>query len=447
MTNKVKIFLYKLSISSITAFSIILIICFTVQASSSGASSYNYIAPFECATTLYFSSNGDDANDGLSPSTPKQNPKPFLESGGNNILLKSGDIFNLSSGIRVNSNTKLSVYGGKKRARLDFSQQSLSCFEQSSFDNSIFVLKLNNSDIDTGWIRINGFKQNNWQKVAGISNLQNNNDFCIDNSNGLLYIRSSSPLAGKTILYALDSNGVQIASGAQNIIIDSIEITGTGKHGISISSGNNILVNHCYVHDIGSAYLNKANKGKFGNGIQIWATDSHNVFITKNHVENCYDAGITAQITNEAFLNNSDTILFEENYVKNCNYCFEFFQYGTTHSIKNMVVLNNVFEGAKDTTNGYRDYTPYTSLMCIWGCECSESDIDMYSNYGYNTSYSGIAFGGSPGPWCKVHDNYIACSQDSIKNGNEDIFATNTININATSKYKSKISSIISSAK
>ncbi len=417
-----------------------------VNAGLLGTNSYKYITSFKCANTVYCSVNGNDANDGLTESTPKKNPIPFLESGGYKVLLKSGDTFKFSSGICINSNTQLSIYGGKKRATIDFTQQSVSSFEQYSNDNNIFRIRLNNSDIDTGWIRVAGAKNINWQKVDSVSNLKKNNDFCIDESNHLLLIKSNSSLSGQKIEYALDTNGIQVINDGRNIIIDNIEVTGIGKHGISICSGNNILVNHCYVHDIGSSYLDKQNKGKYGNGIQIWATDSHNVFIVNNYVENCYDAGITAQITNEASENNSDTLLFEGNYVKNCNYCFEFFQYGTTYSINNMIVRNNVFEGARDISNGYRDSTAFTSFMCIWGCDNNKSDIDIYSNYGYNTSFSGIAFGGNPQPWCKVHDNYIACSQHDIKNGNDDILSSNTINTNIQSKRKKQIAAIKSSA-
>ncbi|WP_034451995.1 right-handed parallel beta-helix repeat-containing protein [Butyrivibrio sp. AE2032] len=408
------------------------------------AASYSYITPFECGSTLYFSSKGNDANDGLSSSTPKLNPQPYLASGGCNVLLKSGDTFNFSSSIKIASNTQLSVYGGNKRAKLNFVQDCVSNFEPTGFDSTVYMIKLNNADIDTGWIRIDGGSIN-WQKVAAPSG--KNNDYYIDASTGMLYIKSSKPLSGKKMKYALDSNGLQIADGAQNVIIDKMEITGTGKHGISITSGNNILVNRCYVHDIGSAYLNKGNKNKYGNGIQIWATGSHNCFIVNNYVENCYDSGITAQITAEAFQENSDNIVFDGNYVKNCNYCFEFFQYGTAHSIKNMTVMNNIFEGAKDITNGYRDSTAYTSLMCIWGCDSSESSIDIHSNYGYNTSYSGLAFGKNQRPWCRVHDNYIACAPSAIINGNDEFFATNTVNTGAVSKYKSQISRTISSLK
>lgn len=415
---------------------------YTVHASSS---SYDYIQPFECGSTLYFSSKGNDANDGLSSSTPKQNPAPFLESGGYCVLLKSGETFNFSSSIRVGSNTQLSVYGGKKRAKLNFLQESSSVFEQDVNDSSIYTIKLNESAIDAGWISIDGY--NNWQKVASVGNLANNNDYCIGDTNGLLYIRSSSVLTGKKLKYALDANAIQVASGANNVVINKIEITGAGKHGISISSGNNILVNRCYVHDIGNSYLNKQKKNKYGNGIQIWATDSHNIFITNNYIENCYDTGITAQITADAFKNDSDNLLFEGNYVNNCNYCFEFFQYGKAHAIRNMTVRNNILEGAKDITNGYRASTSYTSLICLWGCDNNESSIDIYGNYCYNTNYYGIAFGGKPLSWCRVYDNYIACTPEKIKNGNEEIFVSNIIDDSAVSNYKTIINSTISSLK
>ncbi len=344
---------------------------------------------FSPQTIIYFSTSGSDQNDGLSPTTPKLDPSPYITSGNCQCLLKSGDVFSIRSTINVGSNVVISTYGGKSRAGLSFIQTTIDTFKPADPQNGIFVVALNPNDSDTGWISVDG--SINWKRILSPS-LSNNNEYYVDRAANAIYIKSASDLTGKHARYAYGQNGLYIIHG-QNVIVENIEISGAGYHGISIISESNVLISNCFIHDIGGG-IHQSSGAKYGNGIQIWASVCDNIAIYKSIVTDCFDAGITPQCdTNQR--GNSSNLFFLNNLVERCNYGFEAFHSSTSYTMQNVVASNNIFYDIKDITGGYRltqSSTDYTALLCLWAYSNSNSSILIDHNFGFKSQASAISY-------------------------------------------------------
>lgn len=350
----------------------------------------NFANNFPTSPTYYFSQFGNDKNSGLSPNNPKKDPTPYIKSGNCTVLLKSGEIFSLSDVLYVGSNIRISTFNGTERAGINFLQLNESPFSLYDKENNIYSASLNSKFKDTGWISING--NINWKKKLEFK-LTQDNEYYVDNNNQMLYIKSNlTDLSNTTFSFAAPISAIQLQNG-RNAIIENLEIFGAGRHGISILTYENLVVQHCYIHHIGGA-IHESTNVKYGNGIQVWATSNQNIYIYNNIVSDCFDAGLTAQ-RNENAHASSDNIVFANNLVTRCNYSFEFFQSGTTYKITNVVVCDNIFADALDITNGYRltmSSTNFTAHLCLWHVENPETSVYIENNFAINSQVYGISF-------------------------------------------------------
>lgn len=341
-------------------------------------------------TVYYFSTSGSDSNDGLSASTPKQNPVPYISAGNCKCLLKSGDVFSFQDSINVGTYLVLSTYGGSTRAGLSFIINSDDQLKLSDPQNSIYSLSLNSHNPDTGWISIDG--EIYWKRLLSNS-LTKDKEYYVDKTSHMLYIKSTSKnLEGKTVRYSLANNGLSIIN-RQKVLIENMEIAGAGSHGISIMQSSSVLVNNCYIHDIGGSIHASSGK-KYGNGIQIWANNCNDIGIYKNIITNCFDAGLTTQIgdTQQA---SSTNHYFVNNLVESCCYGFECFHTSKNYPLQNVVVSNNIFSDMRDITEGYRltvSSTDYIAFLCLWDYVNPNSNILIDHNFGYKSQGFAISY-------------------------------------------------------
>ncbi|MBQ9588764.1 MAG: right-handed parallel beta-helix repeat-containing protein [Butyrivibrio sp.] len=395
---------------------------------------------------FYFSTAGSDNNDGLSPNYPKQNPIPYILAGNCQCLLKSGDIFQFDSSIKTGSNLIISTYGGKKRAAFSFIQTTDSTLNLLDSQNDIYSVSINAGSNGVGWISIDGAI--NWKRLLN-NNLINENEYYYDSNQNNVIIKSKLNLEGKKLRYAINSNGINI-SNQSNVILENIELSGSGLHGISIAYSSNVLIQNCYVHDIGGG-LKSTDGVKYGNGIQIWASDCNNIAVYKNIVTDCFDAGITAQVSNVQYANSSN-LYFLNNLVERCNYGFESFHYSPTYYVKNVFISNNIFYDSKDITNGYRftKYSKdYTAHLCLWSYNNSNSSFIFENNIGFKTQISAISYSGvsSVVPPIVFLNNTLISSNTAIKNPNQYTGDSNQYLIvtdsSEYSQYEEKIKNLI----
>ena len=102
----------------------------------------------------YFSTSGNDSNNGLSPDSPKYDPFPYIKNGNANIFLKSGDVYTIGRTIAVGSNTNINSYGSGPKATISLEHKNSSPFTLYDSNNKIYCAKLDAGISDIGYIRI-----------------------------------------------------------------------------------------------------------------------------------------------------------------------------------------------------------------------------------------------------------------------------------------------------
>ncbi|MBE5920395.1 MAG: right-handed parallel beta-helix repeat-containing protein [Pseudobutyrivibrio ruminis] len=365
----------------------------------------------------YFSTTGRDKNNGLSPDSPKKDPTEYIKAGNCKCLLKSGDTFYSYYGYNPNSNLVISTYGGNERACLSLIRRNIGPINNYDSSKNIYKVSLDKNSKDIGWLRINGTKT--WKKVLSFNNLVNDKEYYVDRPNKCVYIKSMNNLEGQTVDYSCNWNGMNI-NGKQNLIIENIELSNAGSHGIHITSSSNVLINNCFIHDIGGA-IQEGNNVKFGNGIEVWANACNNIIIYKNIINDCFDAGITAQIDKSQNKNTNDIYIIN-NLIERTNYGFECFHNSPQYTIKNLVVENNILLDSKDITGGYRltfSSTDYTGFLCLWEYANANCNINITNNFGFKTQnyVASYTWKSAVKPPINYKDNlFITFKDPAIKN-------------------------------
>lgn len=347
--------------------------------------------------TYYFAANGNDKNSGLDPDHPKKNPTNYLRKGDANILFKSGDVFTLKYNLSVGPNTKITTYGGEKRACVNWvpiNSTPLEVYDASQNIYSARLDELTDAHYKVSWVKLLNDQPIDWQKVFSYSDLKNNMDFYSDKKNKTLYIKSNYNLSGTRFAFANNSGGFNIKD-SPNCLIENIEIVGGGI-GINVNNSSNVVIDNCYVHHVGGIEYVSSNGTvcRYGNGIQIWTTNTNNIYVSRNYVTDCFDAGITPQISSSGN-KPSDSIYIYDNYIDRCLYCIEFFEHNRERNIpvSNVFIQNNILTNALDITNGYRFATyGFTSYFCNWSSLCDNTSFTCSNNLGYGTEEYAYAF-------------------------------------------------------
>ena len=403
-----------------------------------------YRKTFDTKEVLYFSASGNDKNNGLTPNKPKRNPGQYIAAGNYTILLKSGDVFERSKTDKVGANVIISTYGEGGRAGLSYLIQSRSPLKLIDVTNNIYVASVSNDKI--GYIVIDG--NDYWHRVHQYS-LMNDGEYYFDSGSRNIYIKSLTDISGKYIRYAYGGDGLHLSDN--KCVVENIEIAGAGVHGINVGSCSDIIIQNCYIHDIGGAYLKE--NVKLGNGIQIWTNSTNNVYVYNNVVTDCFDAGITAQV-NDQQITNSSNILFANNLVSRCTYGFECFDQNQTYSIKNLVVANNIFYDIRDITGGYRltgAKIDYSAFLCLWNFGNTQNEITIKNNIGFKSQKYAISysFDDSKVQYINFDGNKLICqTNDSILfpqeyTGDKDEYMTVKQTDSLYKNYEADVSSLM----
>lgn len=303
-------------------------------------------AAFVPSIEYYFSNDGSDSNDGLSPNSPLKDPTPYFNISGASLLFKSGDVFYLNEISITNGHIMISSYGGSEKAVLSGLKTSNNTYTNVAGD----VYSVGIDDTEIGALIENG--KYNWSRVSRQDYLSKSGDYYFDAGTRTLYKKSNSNIEGTSVQYSLGQNGIKLV-GASNVVIQNVEICNYGRHGVNIgSSCSNITVENCYVHDIGGAEL--FTNVKYGNAIQVWSDNCHDISITNNTVTNIYDTGITAQNSKTSgAVGNTTNIRITQNKVSNCYWGMEFYNNQPSYSAEVYIDSNTVTD-IRDITLGYR---------------------------------------------------------------------------------------------
>lgn len=309
----------------------------------------------------YVSRCGNDANDGLSPQSPKKTLRSVNNLSNATILLKSGEEFTIDSAelqFGLGSNCILASYAGTVRPVISgYFKLNL---VWTSYKASIYKASLAGMDFYTGanqkydlsnigHLLVNG--EYNGKRVPTLDKLVNEGEFYIDENSQQIYYYTTSDITKTEFASARNSHGIVI-NGYNHTSILGIEIKGFGKHGIWIRDANNIQIKNNYVHHIGGCKIS-ASGVRYGNGIEIWDT-AEDIEVSSNHVTDCFDAGLTNQTTSVSKVQKG--LLFKRNLVERCWYCIEVFGGNgkAPYNFMDIVYEENALSDSTDISKGYR---------------------------------------------------------------------------------------------
>ncbi len=308
-------------------------------------------------TTYYVSTSGDDSNDGKSEAKPFKTAAKAKQAAkyGDLVLFKRGDEWrerwSASSGVTY------SAYGTGPKPIFngnvfgDAADASLWTLVPGSTNVYKYAKKI----ADVGNIILNDGAKGTVEKVVPkIADGQlmvdgkpfdpatsitkdlhfvstyatiDPNSPSIKEHTGELYVRCDAGNPGDvydSIELAYYGNLVSVPS---DVTMDNIHIRYSGSHGFGMGTVKNVTFTNLEVGYIGgtSQYYKNGNMTRFGNGIEVYG-GCNNFLIDNCYVYQCYDAGITNQLstggTNDFI---EENVKFTNNVIDKCIYNIEYF--------------------------------------------------------------------------------------------------------------------------
>lgn len=292
-------------------------------------------------TKYYFSQDGDDFNDGLSPETPKKSlfaATNLALRPGDAVLFKRGGVFRGS--LVAKKGVTYTAYGeGEKpvitNSLMNFADPGL---WQDMGVNNVYKLKVPL----TGDAGIAVFDNKEWSekrikgrpefKEGGIENLDCDLAMWHDvplptNEMGYVYLRSDKGNPGeryKSIEIGTRKNIIGVEKGATDVVFDNLAIKYGGAHGIGTGNMMGLTVQYCAFEFIGGSWFRTDTLSRYGNAIEIYGA-CRGYVCDHNYISQVYDAGITHQLKNGEQEVLMVDIAYTNNLIEDTSYSIEYF--------------------------------------------------------------------------------------------------------------------------
>ena len=319
----------------------------------------------------YFSSNGNDLNDGCSPETPIKSLK-LLEtlplSVGDAVLFKRNSIYRVDEMINLHSGITYGSFGTGEKPRFYASPRDYAV-------SNLWTL----SDMENIWQTEFSYEEacgmffdhgkaagSLWR--AGTDALKKNFDFHHDAEKGILYLyfdKGNPADFFSSIEITMKLHKMFRMGAVKDLVFDNICIKYTGGFPI-VGSGENITITNCEIGYVGGLW-SPIFKVKFGNAIEL-SQNVVNVRIENNWIYETFDTAITWQGGDDNAIYNN--ISFSNNLLEYNNADFEFFT-SDNAKIDNFVMLNNIM---RFTSMGWGTQEEEMGPRWIEGCIRARTD-------------------------------------------------------------------------
>lgn len=323
-------------------------------------------------TKFYFSTSGNDQNDGLTPDTPKASQEALealpLKSG-DAVLFKRGDIFRYTSTYRTVDGITYGSYGEGLKPAFYGSP------EEYAENDTWREVKPNIWEIDFPYVYAGGCVLDysmiiGVQKFQGIEALGENGDYTNDfeNQKFYLYCDLGKPNEVYHSIEIMNACTIFQMKGSRDIVIDNICFKYSS--GFAISSPDpkgNIKITNCEFGFLGGKWYGKE-KGRlrYGNALEVWGGLPNlcvdGFYVQNNWFYQTYDSALTWQG------NQSGTIYKDFTYTENLfeyNNCdIEFFDRDKS-VLDNFVISGNIM---RFTSMGWGTRTFDGGIRGIEGC-------------------------------------------------------------------------------
>lgn len=332
-------------------------------------------------TAYYVSNAGSDENDGLTPSTAWQTLAKASAAAlcpGDGVLLCRGDLFRGT--LRAQSGVSYGAYGEGPKPKIYVGTRDLAdpaLWEVYDKERSIF--RLRDTIRDVGTLVFNGGEAVAYKLIPSyiggrfVCRLDEERVFDVhtelerdldmywefagtkmttapddqapvpdmyDAPDGYLYLRCDRGNPGEvfaSIEAAESAHGI-VVGGCQNVCIENLTIRYAGRHGIAAVGVcvSGLHVRGCELGWIGGVIHSftacdpnfpEAHRGsvaRFGNAIEIYGGCDDYV-VEDCYIYQCYDAGITHQVSTFGQKRTMTNILYKNNLIEHCVYSIEYF--------------------------------------------------------------------------------------------------------------------------
>ena len=250
-------------------------------------------------TTYYVSNNGDDNNNGTSPSTAwktlsKVSAMQSALKEGDAVLLERGSLFRTTKAVGLKSGVSYGAYGSGAKPCVYGSSQNYANAVWENVGTNLWKL---NDGIGTNIGIIvfdHGRATGYWRDTK--AELTKNYDYSTEGGYVTLYLDknptkafSSIEIGGNGYLYWMDN-------GSHDILIENICFKYIGGHAVRGSNCSNITVRNLEIGYVGGCILTGYGDGKtrYGNGIEFMS-NSQNILVENNLIYQIYDSGVTHQ--------------------------------------------------------------------------------------------------------------------------------------------------------
>ncbi len=361
------------------------------------------LKPADGANTYYISFKGDDANDGLSKTTPwktaKNLNKGALAESGSVILFERGGVYR-SVSLRLNPGVSVGAYGEGPKPQLlggdkDFADEALWKDEGGniwSADVSETVALCPDTTLspkDVGNIIFDhGKKLSGEYKQHTKNRLDSDYDFFYSKSDErvYLYLSTGNPASVHESI-EMSPNHEAIIMRTDNHTVENLCIRYCTS-GVGSAGADNLTVRNCEIGYIGGGMLSN---GRAGNGITFFNT-SANCVAQNNWIYQCYDAGYSHQSTQGAQTN----ITVTGNLIEYCLYNMELWTPAdkADQPMKDCLIENNIMRFAGfgfGTINRMGSSSTWASHI-TFNSNKSVCDNVVIKNNVFDTSYRHLTY-------------------------------------------------------
>ena len=284
----------------------------------------------------YFSNDGNDAADGLTPETAWRTLEKLCKDlpAGAEARLRRGDVFygkaDLKPGFSTERPTVLTAYG--EGAKPEICAYKIAKQDQDTWtftgtnnlwrinlgDYSKFVGNHMTRSGNVGFLKVDGriFGRKFFAKLK--NPLKRQWDFIDDGRNLTVFSTNNPALAAKNICIAPCMGTLPFRD---HIVVSNIVVRGTGAHGAN-GGGVNIRFLDCEFLEIGGSHLYGHGSGvsRYGNGVECWG-GCRDVQVRRCVFADVYDVGFTMQGRHAPF--SWENIHVTDCVFLRCSQCYE----------------------------------------------------------------------------------------------------------------------------
>ncbi len=195
--------------------------------------------------------------------------------------------------------------------------------------------------VDVGNIIFDHGKRCGWKKWS-TEGLVNPYDYFYDGASGRVFLNCSANPASlhESIEFAMKGHVVS-QGGAHHVVYDGLAVMYGASHGFGGGGTSHLVIRNCDLGYIGGAHQFTKPNGtpvRFGNAIEFWGA-AHDNLVEGCRIWEVYDAALTNQGRGPS--SKQVNITYRNNFIRNSEYSFEYWNSPETALTKNIRFVNN----------------------------------------------------------------------------------------------------------